>query len=181
LAGDPRRSKTSRGNRSYRTIATSLGRVALHDFNIRNSHAPTIIIIILYKTKIIKLERTQRSLLKAMFKKPYLYPTQTLYEEARVMTVRQLFILQVTLRQHKHLPYTPLTSQPSTRRPLKICQPINHNTAFFRRHPIFLRVHLYNKLNLALNIYPKLTHKCKTIIKNYLMELNYNETELLIK
>lgn len=131
------------------------------------------------KTKIIKVERAQRSLLKVMLRKPFRYPTMSLYKDCNVLTVRQLFILHTTLRKHKDLTYDAKLSYPA-RRNNRICKAPKHNTAFFRRHSCFLAPYLYNKLNSLLNIFPKISHECKSIIQKYLLSLNYNDTESLL-
>lgn len=53
------------------------------------------------KSHLIQLERAQRSDLKVMLKKPFLYPTSKLYQESSILSVRQLFILKVTLKVHR--------------------------------------------------------------------------------
>lgn len=131
------------------------------------------------KTKILKVERAQRSLLKVMLRKPFRYPTMTLYKDCNVLTVRQLFILHTTLRMHKELTYDAKVTYPA-RRNNRICKTTKHNTAFFRRHSCFLAPYLYNKLNSLLNIFPKMSHECKYIIQKYLLNLNYNNTESLL-
>jgi hypothetical protein len=57
------------------------------------------------KSKLIELERAQRLILKVCLFKPRLFPTATLYQEAEVLTVRQLFILLTILRKHSQINY----------------------------------------------------------------------------
>ena len=52
------------------------------------------------KTRMLEMERAQRLILKVGFSKPRLFPTSTLYQEAKVLTVRQIYILLTILRQH---------------------------------------------------------------------------------
>lgn len=46
------------------------------------------------------LETTQRYILKILFKKPRLFPTELLYQEIGVNDIRQLFFLNTLIRQH---------------------------------------------------------------------------------
>lgn len=53
------------------------------------------------KTTTIKLERAQRAVIKVAFQKPYRYPTDQLYKETKLMTVRQLAIEATILKFNK--------------------------------------------------------------------------------
>lgn len=69
---------------------------------------------------LLKLERAQRAVIKVMFRKPRLYNTNKLYEECRLLTVRQLFIFNTVIRYHKCLDHTQL---PVSKRRVRIPVP----------------------------------------------------------
>lgn len=46
------------------------------------------------KTFMVQAESAQQAVLKVMFRKPFKYPTLSVYSEAEVLNVRQLFILK---------------------------------------------------------------------------------------
>ena len=48
------------------------------------------------------LERSQRAVLKVMLKKPFKFPTNSLYLKAQVLRVRQLYIAKACLSSHKN-------------------------------------------------------------------------------
>ncbi|XP_052755871.1 uncharacterized protein LOC128201816 [Galleria mellonella] len=79
------------------------------------------------KSYMIALERAQRSVLKVMFRKPIRFPTYLLYQEAAVLTVRQLYILKVVMMHHK----SPLLPQkPSDQRSTKDAGVVRSTTLY---------------------------------------------------
>lgn len=75
------------------------------------------------KSVIIQVERAQRAVLKAMLKRPFRYPTFNLHQEASILTVRQLFILKVTLEKHKNIVVSDLYAQLLEKRVYRIPTP----------------------------------------------------------
>lgn len=132
-----------------------------------------------YPTFLLKVERAQRAILKVMLKKPYMYPTDTLYQETELLTVRQLFIQHIILRKHQNLPYQPELD--NLRRRTRICPTVIHNTKLAGRHYEVLANRIYSRVNKILHIYPLTCHKVKKIIINWLITLGYDKTENLLK
>jgi hypothetical protein len=133
------------------------------------------------KTRLLSIERAQRSVLKVMMQKPFRFSTSELYKKCGVLTVRQLFILKTVLKHHTKLTYDPTKlNNENRRRPKDICKMEKCNTTFYRRFPSFLGPHLYNKMNKTIDIYKLPKTQCKTKILNWLQYLNYNETENLL-
>lgn len=132
-----------------------------------------------HKTHILKLERAQRAVLKVSQSLPYLYPTTSLYKQSKVLTVRQLFILHIILKQHSHVPFDPF-SLSSKRRKDKVCPPNKFNTRFSHRFFCFLGGFLYNKISSELTIYPLTLSRCKMTVTNWLQSLDYSATENLL-
>lgn len=132
------------------------------------------------KTNLIKLERAQRLILKISLKKPRLYSTEILYRDAQVLTVRQLFIMNIILRQHSILQYTDQHGRANTRRQHTVCQTQAVKTSFAQRFFNFLSSRLYNETNKIHNIYHLTKCESRKIIKAWLLSLNYEKTEKLV-
>lgn len=98
-----------------------------------------------HKTNMIALERAQRSILKVMLKKPFRYPTTALYKEINVLTIRKLFIFQVSLSQHQQIMNLPTYSQMTSQIVFRLV-PITASTAFAQRFAPFL--HPYIQQNI---------------------------------
>lgn len=111
--------------------------------------------------------------------KPIYSPTSELYADTGVLTVRQLFILQVLLRKQSQLPYNPdIISQ--KRRSDLVCQNVYGRLDLARRNFYYLSLRIYNKINKILNIYPLTLRECKQRITFWLQKLSYAETEGLL-
>ncbi|KAJ8737040.1 hypothetical protein PYW07_000311 [Mythimna separata] len=128
------------------------------------------------KTLLLKLERAQRAVLKVSTFRPILFPTEELYKNCKVLTVRQLFVLNTVLLQHHITPYAIIT----TRRKDIISQPFRSHYSFTRRFPCFQGPHLYNKINKILNFNSLPNVSLKKKLSTWLQTLNYNNTELLL-
>lgn len=128
-----------------------------------------------YKSHMIILERAQRSVLKTMTFKRYQFPTKDLYENCQILTVRQLYILNVTLRTHKKIPLHPS----HTRRRYRI-KNILHRTDFKQHQFDFLATHIYNKINKILSIHTLNLNNCKQTLRKWLLGQSYDDTEALL-
>lgn len=53
------------------------------------------------------LAKAQKSLLRVILKKPFRYPSDVLFEEFRVLDVRQLYIKKIIMHSHKHRHHYP--------------------------------------------------------------------------
>lgn len=78
----------------------------------------------------------QRAVFKVILFKPRNYSTAKLYLKAKVLTVRQLYILIYVLRRHSKLPLDPIAL--SKRQGFPICHVMRSLTAFARRQQIAL-------------------------------------------
>lgn len=130
------------------------------------------------KTILLRLERSQRAVLKVMAKKPFRFPTVDLFSLSNVLTVRQLFIFNTVLRKHSQLSYDPTIS--TKRRSDRVCRIESRRTELASRHNYLVSSMLYNRANKELNIYSLTLHKCKTNLFAWLQPLSYNETENLL-
>jgi hypothetical protein len=126
---------------------------------------------------ILELERAQRAVIKVMFKKPRRYPTKKLYEDTNLLTVRQLFIYNAILRQHKH--FDPLTL-PQHKRHIRIPVP-TLKSAFARRQSIYTGPFLYRYYNKKEIIVNMNRTKLKSTLKKHLTSLNYHDTESVLR
>lgn len=127
----------------------------------------------------LEIERAQRLILKVGLSKPRLFPTATLYHEAEVLTVRQIYILSTILRQHSDSSSFDL-SKLTTRRQYAICNTIKMRSGFAQKFYIFRGPDLYNKLNKETGIFNYSKSKCKRVLTNWLLKLNYTKTEELL-
>jgi hypothetical protein len=132
------------------------------------------------KSRLIKLERAQRAVIKVSLFLPHLFPTKDLFTYFDVLTVRQLFILNIVLKKQSTLPYNPDTIV-NKRLKHKVCHLDNTpSTEFAKRFYTFLGAHLYNKINKILNIYPMTRYKCKKSLTIWLKSLDYDKTESML-
>lgn len=125
------------------------------------------------KTHLLKLERAQRAVIKVMLKKPRKYPTEKLYVEANLLTVRQLFIYNSILRHHKTI--DPLTL-PQHKRRIRTYVPSFHTT-YARRQTIYTGPFLYRYFNDLETIFKMNKTTLKTTLKRKLCSMNYYATE----
>lgn len=131
------------------------------------------------KTKMLQLERAQRAVLKVILKKPIRYPTTNIYNDSKVLTVRQLFVLQTILRIHPTLPYDPELKE-KKRRSDRVCVVEGCRTTTYSRFFPIIAPQLYNRINKTLNIYNLNTRKLKTTVIIWLLQLSYKSTEELL-
>lgn len=130
------------------------------------------------KTLLLTTERAQRAILKVSTFRPFLFPTNLLYKKCEVLTVRQLFIMSIALKQHSDLIYS--TDVTNKRRKDQVC-PQNHTKhAFTSKFYLFLGPLLYNRLNAKANIYCLNNVNCKRILKETLQKMSYDDTEKLL-
>lgn len=131
------------------------------------------------KTKLLKLERAQRLILKVTFFKPRLFSTWKLYQDTGVLTVRQLFILFSVLRQHKDL----LAFKPdiiNKRRHYAVIKTYKTKTSFAQRFYNFIGPRLYNQINKFKKTSNCSTQQFKRKVTSWLLELDYQKTEELL-
>lgn len=132
------------------------------------------------KSYLEQLEIAQRAVLKICTFKPFLFPTEELYKYCEVLTVRQLFILSIIIKQHKIDPNS-LDDQQRSKRLNIIPRTNTCNTIFSQRFHYFLGCFLYNKANKILCLQTKSVYECKKVVSDWLLKLNYCETENLLQ
>jgi hypothetical protein len=132
-----------------------------------------------YKTYLLLLERAQRTLLKIiLFKKPT-FGTKKLYEESNVLTVRQLYVLNCVVRRHKM--NIPDLQYRKKRNPYLIFTLAKVRTTFARNQFQNTSALIYNRLNKQFRLHEVPLAKCKNIVTAWLKEIDYDETENLLK
>lgn len=129
------------------------------------------------KYNLIKLERSQRAILKVCNSLPFRFPSHELYQRCHVLTVRQLFVQNTILKQHTILPFK---SSLLEYRRKNIFPTKAVSTSYAQRFFNYLGPFLYNKINNKLSVYPLNRHECKKKITDYLQKLNYDDTEALL-
>ncbi|KAJ8703937.1 hypothetical protein PYW07_013231 [Mythimna separata] len=131
------------------------------------------------KTKIINVERAQRSLIKIMYFKNKRFSTESLYQISGLLSVRKLYITQIALKIHKTLPYH--RNQKIKRRIDLVAQVPQTKTKFASRQFNKRSAQLYNKINRHVYIHNKNFRDCKKSIVDWIQPLTYEETEELLE
>lgn len=126
------------------------------------------------KTYLLRAERSQRAVLKVMLRKPYRYPTSQLYADCKVLTVRQLFILQSVLRIHARLP----PSDPMKR--TYVPPGVQYKTSFARRQFYVLSHQVFKKIQKELDIIDLNKFNVKSKTSNWLLKQDYIKSESLL-
>ena len=131
------------------------------------------------KTAILDIERANRSILKIMLRKPFRFPTTELYKTAKVLTVRQLFVLRVTMIAHKNVVSSTAHKSLLRKRVFKVPLPTIH-THFASRFGKFIQVRVYNSVISSCNIKSCSVSEAKSIVLRWLLSLDYLSTERIL-
>lgn len=137
------------------------------------------------KTHLLTLEKAQRAILKVSNFLPFRHPTVQLYHDTGVLTVRQLFLLRIILKQHKLFlpdPVADSTTEPplTKRRKDKVFGTAMNRTFFINRFSCFLGGHIYNKLSELTELKHLNYYSLKKTVMALLQKLSYQETEKLL-
>lgn len=134
------------------------------------------------QTHMLPLERAQRLLLKVMFFKPRRYATTQLYNDCSVLSVRQLYIKHLIIKQHCTINLDEIKVKMNTQRRTDriFIMPSTH-TVFAQKKHSFLGPFIYNQLSKTLNLLNLTRTHCAKQIHNFLSEKNYLETEEFLK
>lgn len=127
----------------------------------------------------IQVERAQRSVLKTMLSKPYRYPTNNVYSESGVLSVRQLFIVKVCLDEHKRV-INDVNYNEMLRRRIFKTQTVCVNTSFAQRFSPFLTASLYNKVVNLCDFKNSSMFEAKAKLTKWLKSLDYDSSEVLL-
>lgn len=132
-------------------------------------------------THMLPLERAQRALLKVMHFKPRRYSTESLYKDTRVLTVRQLFIKAIILRQHAMTSEEQLKMNTHKRRKDVVFKLSLFRTRYARKSFLGQGPALYNRISKQTTIVNLNRNALNRCITNYLSQLNYTNTENLLR
>lgn len=129
------------------------------------------------KTHLLVAERAQRALLKVTMGLSFQYSTTSLYEICNVFSVRKLFISQCIRRYHRDtVPNLPKSNKRLDKCPVPVCK-----SAVAWRHYSHIAPVLYNKLNSLEKIKGLSLYKLKIKVFQWLITLDYNDVEKLLK
>lgn len=131
------------------------------------------------KTILLQLERAQRAVIKVMLKKPFRFPTDTLYRNSKLLSVRRLYILKAVLRAHSVVATLPTYTQLLTKRVFRVPLP-KTRSAFVKRFPAYMHLRLYNSVCKVLSIQSFTRSKLVLVVRKWLETLSYGDTEVLI-
>jgi hypothetical protein len=133
------------------------------------------------KTNLHPLNVAQRALLRVMYRRPYGYPSDSLYLESAVLDVRQLYMRELLKHTHRNLArYSDsqnyVININTRNRPL--LRPKRVSTAFAQRHFVFLGPRLYSKVFpiLSGSLNPAQTN-LKSLMTRWLLERGRVESE----
>lgn len=130
----------------------------------------------------LTLERAQRAVLKVATYKPFRFPTTELYNDCRVLTVRQLFVAKLLFVQHRQTYLLDRNRLDRQRRKDNIFKRLKCNTKLAQRHQEFLGPFLYNNTSKILKNLMFLSHRdAKSTVDSWLHNLSYAQTEQLLK
>ncbi|CAG4986699.1 unnamed protein product [Colias eurytheme] len=127
------------------------------------------------KTLMLPVERAQRAVLKVMFYLNYKHPTTDIYNKSNVLSVRKSYIYQCIRRKHRMIDL----SNTELKRLNRL--PIPSTSSKFAQHQYeFLATKLYNLLNSKYNVRVLNHNKIKRVVKDWLKDMDYEETEKLM-
>lgn len=132
------------------------------------------------KTILDPLAKAQKSLLRVILKKPFRYPSDVLFDEIRVLDVRQLYIKKIILhtqkqRHHYHSIDHYHDTRHSRRNPVV---PPTTMTSFAQRQFYYLGPKLFNLLPDLWK--SKSTSILRKLVNDWLLDLGRVESELMI-
>lgn len=130
---------------------------------------------------LIALERAQRAVLKVATFRPYRFPTTELYKDCGVLSVRQLYIHNLILAQHKLTIPHPEKQPSAPRRKYKVFPILKFNTKLAQRHQCFLGPYLYNSTSKIVTLMSLTNRDVKLALNKWLRNLSHSETEDLLK
>lgn len=136
------------------------------------------------KTHLLSLEKAQRAILKVSNFLPFRFPTIQLYRDTSLLSVRQLFLLRIIIKQHKLGPKDPHYNNsellPTKRRQDKVFDIPKCRTFFKHRFFCFIGGYIYNKISKNVELRSLNSHTLKKTISEYLRQISYIETENLL-
>lgn len=132
------------------------------------------------KSHLMLLERAQRSVLKVMLKKPIRFPTEDLYKEADLLSVRGLYVLYAIISTHKVVISSPSYCDWLKLRVFKIPS-TGCKTSFARRSQKFMFPYLYNKIANKYQLQHNTTREAKVKVRKLIASMNYYQLEQLLR
>ena len=132
-----------------------------------------------HKTHLDKLVKTQKLILKIIYHRPHLYPSTLLFEESKVLSVKQLYVKAVLLHFKKHGQRAQLRQHEYNTRNRSLYLNQRMRTSFGQRHYLFLSSKFYNSLPEEvrnLNMFPKF----KKSVHGWVLALGLENTEQLM-
>lgn len=104
------------------------------------------------KTILDPLKRAQKSLIRVINKKPFRYPSDILFNDFKVLDIRQLYIRTVLKYYHRKDKMTSSNPEENGRKTRQTFRQTERrmNTTYGQRHYVFTASRLYNKLAIDL-------------------------------
>lgn len=131
-------------------------------------------------TKMIILERAQRSLLKTIYGKSKRFPTKDLYTECKLLSLRKLYISKIILSTHKEVLNSPIYQNLLKARNFKIPVP-RVKTSFANKLGKFIHPFIYNRISKSLNIKENSVREVRIKLDDWLQSVSYSDIENILK
>lgn len=131
-------------------------------------------------THLISLERAQRSVIKVMLSRPIRYPTEKLYKESKLLSIRRLYINASVSATYKQMLTSNAYQNSLERRTFRAHVPAV-KTSFAQRFSVYLFPHLFNKICKVCKFKNETVREVKSKTNKYLNNLNYHEVEQLLR
>lgn len=131
------------------------------------------------KSLFITLERAQRAVIKVALRRPYMYPTDLVYQDFQVLRVRQLYLLRATLKMYSTLANRSDYQDILRKRVFRIPLP-PFTSELARRCTTYTVPNIYNKVTKICSPGDCLLKDLKIKLTQFLMTLSYLETESLL-
>ncbi|KAG6457057.1 hypothetical protein O3G_MSEX010099 [Manduca sexta] len=131
------------------------------------------------KTFMLPLERAQRAVLKVMMRKDFRFSTDSLYKEACVLRVRQLYIHKACLSTHKSIINSDEHKALLTKRVFNLSLP-SAKSNFVKKFKFFAFRSIYNKVNKLCDIKNCSVYACSKKLTSWLLSIDYDTTESII-
>lgn len=129
------------------------------------------------KTFMIEIERAQRAVIKVALKLNYRHPTIDVYRQAKVLSVRKLYVLNILRRYHQSITPTPDQLQ---KRIDDIKLP-RLKSKFAQKSFLFNAIYIYNILNRKQCLKKLNNYQFKRTVIEWLQKIDYDDTEVLIR
>ena len=134
-----------------------------------------------YASNIKILEDIHKRILKIIFRKNITYPSELIFSENNILTLRKAFLIKSLLHNYLQLKNIYINKITANKRVLYLQPPItNNNNGFARQNHYYLSFKIFNLLPDQLKLKPMKIIQTSKILINWIMSIpNHAITNLL--